>query len=163
MKILDFPELRQAYEYDCGASALQSILAYYGIDIREELIMKYLKTNLRNGTSINNITKVLKKFNLKFESRKMTILEIKNYINKKIPVLILIKAWDDDHWVVAIGYDKERIIFEDPYLLKRTFLKNEEFLKRWHTDEIDSKHPNHGIAVFGKELKLKKNDFIHMQ
>jgi len=40
MKILDFPELRQTFNYDCGAKALQSVLAYYGIDIREEEIIK---------------------------------------------------------------------------------------------------------------------------
>jgi predicted double-glycine peptidase len=28
-----FPELRQASGYDCGASALQSVLAYYGIAV----------------------------------------------------------------------------------------------------------------------------------
>lgn len=162
MKILNFPELRQAYEYDCGASALQSVLAYYDINIREELLIKYLKTSSKNGTTISSINKVLKKLNLKFESKKMTIAEIKNYINKKIPILILLKAWNDDHWVVAIGYNKEKIIFEDPYLFKRTFLKNEEFLKRWHTDEIDPKYPNHGIAVFGKKPKFTEKNIIHM-
>ncbi|MEF3691656.1 MAG: cysteine peptidase family C39 domain-containing protein [Candidatus Moraniibacteriota bacterium] len=163
MKILNFPELRQAYEYDCGASALQSVLAYYNIDVREELIIKYLKTNSKNGTSIKNMTQVLKKFNLKFESRKMTIMEIKDYINKKIPVLILLRAWDDDHWVVAIGYNKEKIIFEDPYSIKRSFLKNKEFLKKWHTNEIDSEFPNHGIAVFSKKPILIKDEIIHMK
>jgi predicted double-glycine peptidase len=35
MKILKIPELRQAYVYDCGANAVQSVLEYYGIDIKE--------------------------------------------------------------------------------------------------------------------------------
>jgi len=52
MKILEFPELRQTYEYDCGANALQGILAYYGMEIREELIIKSAKTNKIYGTSI---------------------------------------------------------------------------------------------------------------
>ncbi len=49
MVLLDFPELRQAYDYDCGATALEAILAYYGIEVREELILKCAKTTKKYG------------------------------------------------------------------------------------------------------------------
>lgn len=38
--MLNFPELRQTYGYDCGAKATEAVLAYFGMDIREDLIMK---------------------------------------------------------------------------------------------------------------------------
>ena len=59
MKILMFPELRQAYEYDCGANATQSVLDYYGIDKKESEIIKIAETT-RAGTSIKGVIKALK-------------------------------------------------------------------------------------------------------
>ena len=37
---LNFPELRQTYNYDCGASALQGVMVYYGVEMREDVLMK---------------------------------------------------------------------------------------------------------------------------
>lgn len=73
MKQLDFPTLRQTYEYDCGAAALQVILAYYGLNIRRELILKLAKTNKKTGTSISGMLYVLKKYNLQFDAKMSTI------------------------------------------------------------------------------------------
>jgi ABC-type bacteriocin/lantibiotic exporter with double-glycine peptidase domain len=173
VKQLKFPELRQTYEWDCGAKALQAVLTYYGIEIREELLMKYAKTNSKDGTSISKMQYVLKKFELKFDAKQMTIKDLKNYIDRKIPVIILLQAWNgkilnytndfhDGHWVVAIGYDANKIIFEDPYSFERTFLKSKELEERWHAKEKDNIILNFGIAVFGKKPKYNPNKIIHM-
>lgn len=173
MKQLDFPELRQTYEWDCGAKALQSVLTYYGIEIREELLIKYAKTNSKEGTSIPKMQSTLKKFKLKFDAREMSIKDLKNYIDKKIPIIILLQAWhrknmdytndyNDNHWVIAIGYDTNKILFEDPYSFERTFLKNKELEKRWHAKENGNKISNYGIAVFGKTQKYDSHKIIHM-
>ena len=173
MKQLDFPELRQTYEWDCGAKALQAILAYYGIEVREELLIKYAKTNSKEGTSIARIQYVLERFKLKFDAKKMTIKDLKNFIDKGIPVIILLQAWSrkkldytndfhNGHWAVAMGYDTNKIIFEDPYSFERTFLKNKELKERWHAKEKGSIILNYGIAVFGKKRKYNPNKIIHM-
>lgn len=173
MKLLDFPGLKQTYEYDCGVKALQAILTYYGIETSEELLMKYAKTNKKVGTSINGILQVLKKYNLQFDSRIMTLKNLKDYIKKKIPVMILLQAWNskpikyandyqDGHWVVAIGYNNKQIFFEDPYTFERTFLKNDELKDRWHAKENNEKIINHGIAVYGKDPVYNSKKIIHM-
>ena len=173
MKILEFPELRQLYEYDCGANALQSVLTYYGIEIREEIIMKCAKTNPKEGTLISEMVHTLGKFNLKYDSRSMMLDEVKNYINKDIPVIILLQAWDkksvdystiyrDGHWVVAIGYNEKEIVFEDPYSFERTFLENIELEMRWHAKEKGKRVVKHGIAVFGKKPVYDPKKIIHM-
>lgn len=173
MKQLEFPELRQTYEWDCGAKALQSVLMYFGIEIREELLIKYAKTNSREGTLRSDMLHTLEKFKLKFDAKNITIEDLKGYIDKKIPVIILLQAWHgksvdyvndfrDGHWVVVIGYDKDRIIFEDPYSFERTFLKNKELEERWHAKENGEKVSNYGIAVFGKKPKYDADKIIHM-
>lgn len=173
MKILDFPELRQISEFDCGANALQSVLAYYGIEINEEEILKEAKTS-QKGTSVQNIESVAKKHGLKFDSRKMTIADVKKYIDEKAPVILLVQAWSenkktdwqkdwkDGHYVVAIGYDKTKIYFEDPYAFERTFLTFDELILRWHDAVANKQYINHGIAVYGKNPKFDSKKIIHM-
>lgn len=171
-KILDFPQLRQSFEYNCGSKTLQGILIYYGLNIREETVIKKAKTSPDYGTLIKNIEKVLIQYNLKFDSKEMTIKEIENYIDKKIPVLILLQAWGDDiknykksflngHWVVVIGYSKEKIYFADPYAYRRTFLYKNELLERWHSKENNKIIRNYGIVVYGKPI-FKSHEIIHM-
>lgn len=174
MKILTLPQLHQTYEYDCGAKILQAVLAYYGIEIREEHLLKQAKTT-KDGTLVKNMVNTLKKYGLKTDSREMNINDVKNYLNNKIPVILLLQAWseikktdwkknwNDGHYVVAIGYTKDKIIFEDPYSFHRTYLKNNELEERWHDiDPNGKKYLNHGIAIFGTNPKFKADKIIHM-
>ena len=43
-------QTRQMTEYSCGASALQSVLSYWGRDVEEEALMRLLGTNSDVGT-----------------------------------------------------------------------------------------------------------------
>ncbi len=114
MKISNFPEFRQTYSWDCGASAAQSVLAYYGIDVQEQKIIKIAKTT-KKGTSVPGIKRVFKKYKLDFVAKEMKLPEIKKYIDKKVPVMMLVQAWTqknnidwkeewkEGHYVVAMG------------------------------------------------------------
>ncbi len=127
------------------------------------------------GTSIDSMVNTIKKYGLSCQSKTMTIEELKGYIAKKIPVILLLQAWtnkkhinwqcdnSDEHYVVAIGYDKNNIYFEDPYSFERTFLSCDELQNRWHdVDKNEKRYINHGIAVFGKKPKFNSKDIIHM-
>ena len=103
----------------------------------------------------------------------MTAKQVKEYINKKIPVIILLQAWaknkitdweknwKNGHYVVAIGYGRDKFYFEDPASALRTYLKYNEFEKRWHDLRDKKKYIHFGFAVFGKKVKNKKE--IHMK
>ena len=174
MKIFKFPELRQAHCWDCGANAIQSVLAYYGVDVCEDIIMKLAGTN-RNGTPISGVKMVARKYNFDVKSGKMTIDDVKRYIDKKIPVILLVQAWTnkkdvnweedwtDGHYVVAIGYDSKNIYFEDPSAFRRTFLTYQEFQTRWHdVDKKGKKYINWGMAVLGGKSKHDLSELEHM-
>ena len=175
MKLLNYPEFRQTYIWDCGAKAIQSVLVYYGIDVDEADIMKYAKTNSRYGTSPENMIKVAEKYELEIDAKEMKIVELKKYLDEKIPVVLLLQAWPKhkvknwkEHWkhshyAVAIGYDKSKIYFEDPYAINRTYLTEKELKDRWHGMYNSSqKHYNWGLAVFGKKPDYSANKIIHM-
>ena len=168
MKILKMPRLRQTFNYDCGAITIQSVLAYYGIEIREDSIMKMARTK-KSGTKIKNIIEVAEKHGLKCISKEMTINEVKEFIKKGIPVILALQAWTEDkkvnwekkwkdgHYVVAIGYKKDTILFNDPSSFNITYLKYDELEKRWHDMDVNGKkYYNYGIAIYGKKPKYKK-------
>jgi ABC-type bacteriocin/lantibiotic exporter with double-glycine peptidase domain len=162
MKIKYFPNLRQTYGYDCGAQVLQAVLAYYGIDINEGEIMKLAGTT-KQGTSVAKIKEVAKKHGLKIDFKEMNIEDVKKYIDKKIPVILLLQAWtsksnadwkndwQDGHYAIAIGYDKKGIYFEDPSSIFRTFLSYNELKDRWHDKDNKIKYVNYGMAIYGKK------------
>lgn len=170
---LNFPELRQTSDYDCGATVLQAVLAYYGREVSEEVVLKLAKTSKEEGTAISRILGTLEDFGLQFDKKVMTNSDLKMYLDKKIPVIILLQAWReekidyardfaDGHWAVVIGYDNERIIFEDPYTFERSFLTEKELSERWHGQEDGQVITNLGIAVYGPEPNYDSKKLIHM-
>jgi len=160
MVMLDFPRLRQVHKYDCGAIVTQAILEYYGKDIREDKIIKLEKTK-RGGTSIGRIIFAFRKYKLKQISGRFTISEVKKFISKGHPVILVLQAWDvknkdkwenwmevdfrkdlvkvnwskvwkDGHYVIAIGYDKNKMYFADPGSIFKEYLTFKELMDRWH-------------------------------
>ncbi|MCU0680271.1 MAG: cysteine peptidase family C39 domain-containing protein [Planctomycetes bacterium] len=163
--ILDFPDVRQSNGYTCGCDALLAVLYYYGLGYREDKLAKILGTT-KDGTDPDAIIKFCRKLGFTVESGKMSIKKLKNYIDKKIPVIVAIQAWTDQknvdwekdyldgHYTVVIGYNKDNIIFEDPSLLNKGYIPQSEFLTRWHdVDKHNKKYQNLGIAISGKKPK----------
>jgi len=175
MKIIKFPELRQSFDYDCGAKATEAVLAYYGIDAQEDKIIEVAGTN-KNGTPLKGIVNAAEFYGLSANIEKMTIDALKMYLDHDVPVIILLQAWAqkkdvdwendwmDGHYVVAIGYDDNHVYFEDPYSVLRTFLAFDELLKRWH--DIDSsenkKYVDLGIIIHGQGGEYKIERPVHM-
>jgi len=172
MEIIDFPELRQIYNYDCGACAVSCVLAYCGLDIREEWIAKLAETT-PDGTSMAGIVKVFNYFGLPtYVGEKRNIKQLCHAIDCGFPTIIALQAyrsvnvdwkddWEDGHYVVAIGYNNSRIYFEDPSSYKRTWLSHEELMDRWHDIEGDKKIYQWGCTVQCKS-NYHANDSVHM-
>lgn len=177
MKMISpFPAFRQTYLYDCGALALEAILAYYGIDVKEYDVMKKAGTTPSKGTTVEGIKKTARSYGLKAFSKAMTVDEIKEFIDRNIPVLIPLQAWTDKHekidweldwvdghYVVAIGYDNKKFYFEDPSSIVHDYLTFEEFEKRWHDmGNGKNRYIGYGIVIHGKKKKYQPEKPIHM-
>lgn len=149
--ITEVPLVYQSTSYSCGAAALQSVLAYYDIEMNESELQKELGTT-QEGTAHEKIVEVAQKQTLKvIQKYNTTIDELRAHINKKQLVIVEFQAWQDEarkvpykddwesgHYAVVIGIDKKNIYMMDPSLLgSRGVLPIDEFLERWH--DIDSK------------------------
>lgn len=175
--ILNFPELRQVYNYDCGAIATQCILGYYGIELREDEIMKRLKTDPEEGSSWKRIMRMFNSYGLKAQHGAFTTEKLIEKINEHIPVLVVLQAYPDDitkvdwkkdyddgHYVTAIGYNSTSIIFEDPSSIYRTYLPFDELDLRWHDIDpyTNEKLEHFGIAVSGKNPQFHNKYLVKL-
>lgn len=161
---VNLPSVKQTKNYSCGAGALRSIAKHYGIEMSEKDFMKLLKTSYEEGTDPTNLKKTANILSLNVkEHHNMSINLLKKYLNEGKPIICAIQAYGkpkdykedkNGHYVIAIGYDKSYIYFEDPVLKgKRGHLKNDEFLKRWHDYDEGRKFKCYGLVVW-KDKKI---------
>ncbi|MBN2062876.1 MAG: C39 family peptidase [Deltaproteobacteria bacterium] len=169
--MIDLHVTRQTFDFDCGAKALQTVMAYYGVEVREDELMETLGTG-EDGTSVAGMIAIARKhgFDVK-ASVGWTLREVKRMVEAGIPVIVLLQAWadrymkvedwlkdyDDGHYAIVIAFEKGVLLFEDPASFRRTWLREREFLARWH--DRDSKnnetYEHFGMVLLGKEPTLK--------
>jgi ABC-type bacteriocin/lantibiotic exporter with double-glycine peptidase domain len=141
-------------------AALQSVLAYYGEDVREDVLSKALRANRSQGTARIQIQKYASKHLYAVESHEnMDVLALKKLLDQGKPVICLIQAWadkpveyksdwSDGHYVVAAGYDQENLYLMDPSVGGHySYISASDFLNRWHDKDGKSKLHHFGMAV----------------
>jgi len=178
------PDLRQSQPYSCGASALQAVLNYWGIDKREGTLIQELGTTEDAGTPPESIVRVARAYGLDAGLKtNLTLGDLESAIANKTPVIIDCQAWrdeseanlsweniwEDGHYMVVVGIDRDNVYFEDPSLLgSHGIIPREEFVSRWHDYEgaapfsANSTVYNHaGIFIRGSQPAAYP-DFTHV-
>ena len=157
---------RQTFDFDCGAKALQTVMAYYGIEIREDELIKELGTG-KDGTSVANMKSVAKSKGFQVKAKDgWSLEEVKRTVDGGQPVIVLLQAWaerymsleewrtdyDDGHYAIVIGHANGIVVFEDPSSFRRTWLTEDEFLVRWHDMDrrTGEKFEHFGMVLLGK-------------
>lgn len=168
--LIRVPLTRQSSDYTCGVAVLQSILYFHDAqdDDSEDTLVKELKTDPVNGTSYQAMADFARSKGYLVEARtEMTLDDIRDFIDKGVPVIVLIQAWaespvdysrdwEDGHYVVAVGYDRDAVYFMDPSTLGNyTYLPNQEFLDRWHDEDKGVKLDRFGLII--KREKRENN------
>lgn len=109
---LDVPDLRQEGDFDCGAAAVRSVLAYHGQELTEEECIRALGTTHENGTSEEAICKFCKAQGYNVTEGDMSPEEIGQHTQANRPVICSVE--DDKHWVVACGVQGDTMTVQDP-------------------------------------------------
>lgn len=147
LKIIEkFPNIIQTLYYDCGATALMTVLMYFGIDARLKTLKKETETK-KSGTTPERLVEVSRKYGLRAELvESMLSDDLEKSIDEGLPVLISIqikrepkkdisKIWGTGHFLVVIGYDDNNFYFEDPMFPFITYLSKKELEERWHDSD----------------------------
>lgn len=158
---------RQTFDFDCGAKALQIVMAYYGTDVREDELIRDLGTG-RDGTRVDRMIAVAEARGFSVMARQnMSLGEVKRCIDEGHPVIVLLQAWaerfmtlkdwredvEDGHYAIMIGHARGVLLFEDPASFRRTWLREYEFMARWHDLDADrnQRYDRFGMVLLGKE------------
>lgn len=160
---LRLPRTRQSTPYTCGPAAMQSILGWFGEDVREDILARELESDPEEGTRFWRMVELALRRGIAAEARLDASLEdLKAALDQGRPAVVAFQAWadgpadyasdwDDGHYAVAIGYDGKNIYLMDPSTLgSYTYIPAGEFLARWH-DEYEGKRVNHLMLVFWKD------------
>lgn len=167
-KIISVPLTKQSNEYTCGAAAALSILMHFGDESLESEVAKELNTQPKIGTYYKKMVQFFQNKGYQIEPQENMSLEtLKEHLMQEKPVLCLIQAWEDNvsdyanywgigHYVVAIGYDENRIYFMDPWVIGNyAYLPIDEFMNRWH----QLTHENVRLHQWGMAISKGKAQF----
>jgi len=166
---LPLPDVRQATNYTCGVAALQAVLAYYGIETREDSLGRELGADPDKGVNPPAIVRVARARGLTAELREgMTLREVAALVRAGSPVLVALQAWadqprssyrddwDDGHYAVIIAVERDLVVFEDPSVLgSRAVLTRREFEDRWHDTDGTHRYLRMGIAFGGHKPAVR--------
>ncbi len=173
---LPVPDVRQATEYTCSASALQAVLAYYGIEQREDELAAELGVTPQDGAPPEAIVRVGKAHGLTAAERdNMTVDDLATEVAQGHPVIVDLQAWsdaprtswrddwDDGHYAIVVAVEGDRVVLEDPSVLgSRAVLSRAELEERWHDVDAGRRHVRTGI-VFGGKSPAPPPSRVHME
>ncbi len=118
----------------------------------------------RDGTDPIQLERVAAQYGLSVKPyRDMTPKQLRKCLDRERPVVLMIQAWDEGHWVIAIGYDRDGFYFEDPWLqTSRGFIANAELEARWHDVEgaDNQRTDRYGVAIWGKRRYARRATII---
>jgi predicted double-glycine peptidase len=173
---------RQITDYSCGASALRAVLSYWGKEVDEAELMALLRTNSEVGTYPEDIAKGARSLGFDAEvAENLTLDQLERHTADGRPVIALAQVWlserdagrpleeiwDNGHYVVVLGVDRDHVHFQDPFIrMSKAFVPRKTFEDHWHQVmggdlERNPKLIHVGIIVKGKPREKPDADRNH--
>lgn len=164
---------RQVTEYSCGASALQSVLAYWGRDVDERELMNLMGTTEEEGTYPEKIVHAARALGFEAEAKEnLTLDEVRRFTDAGHPMIALAQVWrsaksgrtvedewDAGHYISVLGVDDDNVYIQDPYVrMCKAFVPRDVFEAHWHQimggdakKGVNPKLMHLGIFIRGKQ------------
>lgn len=117
--LLPVPHIKQQHSADCLAACAAMALAYYGVNVTYERLLRLLK--VRSFGAAGQNLRYLTALGVEVLYREGTIEELKTHLQNGYPCIALVRTGDlpywtyaSDHAVLARGYDENNLLINDP-------------------------------------------------
>lgn len=123
-------------------------MSYWGKDVDERELMKVLQTTSEEGSYPENIVRGAQALGFEAEGRDhLSLEEVEQFTAGGAPMIGLVQAWrgekgtaksaaeewDNGHYIVVLGVDKDYVYFQDPYTrMNKAFMPRNTFVDHWH-------------------------------
>jgi predicted double-glycine peptidase len=171
---IDLPNTTQTTEYSCGASALLAVCSYFGVGPEDEWDFIADMKVRHWGSDPIQITTAAARYGLEVvEYRPMSDEQLVDCLGSGRPVVMMLQAWasrrpksyrnvwNEGHWIVAIGHDRDGVYFEDPSIHgARGFIPFAKLDERWHDVEgpRNARVERLGISLWRKNVRRSAYD-----
>lgn len=151
-------DYEQTHTFDCGASALRSVLYSFGINNSEDQLVKETGSNAEIGTEIKKIVSVANQKGLVAKSYSNQSFESLRTLSLSNRIILLINGvgksvqgrdysgTKDGHYITIKSVENNRIVFEDPATTGTESMTKDELMERWHGLD-DSNTEQEGILI----------------
>jgi hypothetical protein len=166
--VIKVPIVQQAEGFSCGAAATLLLLRYWRFDayagVDESQIYAPLQTTQAQGTEPEPMVELLRRSGLTahYRSGNVRVEDLERAVDAREPPIVDLQAWSDradpwpetwdaGHYVVMVGYDRERLYFADPSRATPqgyAFLLRTELEPRWHDLTGTADLPVERMAIF---------------
>lgn len=133
--MIKLPFFHQKSEYTCGPASLRMVFDFFGLKTKEDELKKLLKPNKIIGTKHKALIKIAQKKGFYcYVHEKANLSQLKNFLDRGFPVIVNYVEPDSNekHYSVVIGYNKSKIIMNDPWIGEKFKINLKDFEKRWH-------------------------------
>ncbi len=115
---LNVPFVEQKSDF-CGPASLSAVFGYYGKKVDQEEIARVVYSPKLKGALITDLQKYAESLGFKTSLIQGSTLEIKKYIDRNIPVIILVDLGkffvSIPHYMVVTGYNKDYFVVHTGY------------------------------------------------
>jgi predicted double-glycine peptidase len=139
---------QQTTDYTCGPAALQAVLRYFGKDVAELELARLAGTNDAVGTFPEGLAAAARAVGFAAEVREnLTLDEVEAFTAGGQPMIALAQVWrsrsdaearpladnwDNGHYIVVLGVDRDNVYFQDPWvLMSKGFTPRSTFESHW--------------------------------
>jgi ABC-type bacteriocin/lantibiotic exporter with double-glycine peptidase domain len=148
--MLALPDVRQRFDYDCGAAATKTVLSYFGMKTNT-YILAPLATNPIDGTDPRAIEATLRRSGLKVISGEMNLEDLQHHTKLGRPVICLIQLDHVGHYVVVGSVKFGQVHFNDP-TNGPSKNSSKKFVERWKDiDRLNTIYTQFGIAAWWQD------------
>jgi len=116
----------------CGPACIKMILDFYGSDKTEEEIAEICGANRERGVSLDGIVKGCNYFGLQTKViDNAQFGNIREYVDKSIPVMVQWWSTDEGHWSIVGGIDDKNVYVQDPHYGTMRMFSQDWFYGVW--------------------------------